>query len=58
MDDNHFIIRKGYTTVSKTFRLPVDLCEKLEKLAEENHISMNALILQCITYALEHLHKT
>ncbi len=54
-NENKFQIKKGYNTVTKTLRIPEPLAEKLEKLAAENQISMNQLILQCIEYALAHL---
>jgi len=50
-----FQIRKGYDTVSKTFRLPVDLSEKLSALAAQNKISFNQLVTQCLTYAVNSL---
>lgn len=43
--------------VNKTFRLPVDLVQKLERLARTEQISMSQLVLQCCNYALEHLDK-
>lgn len=51
-----FTIRKGYATVTKTFRIPIPLAEELEQLAAENNISMNDLVLQCIAFAMKHLH--
>lgn len=52
----HFQIKKGFATVTKTFRIPIPLAEELERLAAQNDISMNGLILQCIEFALNHLH--
>lgn len=48
-------IQKGYETVSKSFRLPVEMVNQLDKLAYENDISLNQLIIQCLNYALENL---
>ena len=48
-------IQKGYDSVSKSFRLPVELVEKLDKLAFENNISLNQLIIQCLTFAIDNL---
>ncbi len=48
-------IQKGYDTVSKAFRLPEKIIEKLEKLACENNLSLNQLVIQCLNYALENL---
>ncbi|MBD5142339.1 MAG: Arc family DNA-binding protein [Oscillospiraceae bacterium] len=47
-----FQIEKGYDKISKTFRLPVNLSEELERLANENNISVNSLVIQCLLYAL------
>ena len=43
--------------VNKTFRLPVDLIEKMEKLAQEKEVSLNNLVVQCCNYALENLEE-
>ena len=48
-------IPKGYDTVSKTFRLPVDLVEDMENLAAKNKISLNKLVTQCLQYAMENI---
>jgi predicted HicB family RNase H-like nuclease len=42
-------------TVNKTFRMPVDLVEKLSKVAQEKKVSLNYLIIQCCEYALKNL---
>jgi predicted HicB family RNase H-like nuclease len=52
-----FKIKRGYNSLSKTFRLPVELVEKLEQLATENNISLNQLIIQCLEYAMDNLGK-
>ncbi len=54
-EDAQFVIKKGYPSISKTFRLPINICNRLEELANENNLSLNALVVQCIMYALEHL---
>ncbi len=43
---------------NKTVRMPDSLIEKLEKLAGENDISFNQLVIQCCEYAIEHLNQT
>ena len=48
-------IQKGYNTVSKTFRLPEEMVENLDKLAFENNLSLNQLVIQCLNYALKNL---
>ena len=40
---------------NKTFRLPVELVRKMEKLAQNKGISLNNLIVQCCEYALENV---
>ncbi len=50
-------IQKGYDTVSKTFRLPDEMIEQLGKLAYENNLSLNQLVIQCLNFALENLDK-
>lgn len=42
---------------NKTIRMPDTLIERLEKLATENDISFNQLVIQCCEYALEHLNE-
>lgn len=53
-----FRVQKGYDSESKTFRLPVDMIRKLEKIAAENKISLNQLVVQCLSYALENLEES
>lgn len=48
-------IKKGYDTVSKTFRLPAEMVDQLEKLAYDNNLSLNQLIIQCLNFALDSL---
>ena len=42
---------------NKTFKLNKKLLEQMEKVCEENQISLNNLVARCIGYALEHLDK-
>ena len=42
---------------NKTFRMPVDLLEKLETIAQEQGISLNNLVVQCCEYAVLNLDK-
>jgi len=48
-------IPKGYDSVTKTFRLPEELVEKMEKLAALNKISLNKLVIQCLLYAMDNI---
>jgi len=50
-----FQIRKGYDSESKTFRLPIELIEKLGVLATQNKLSINQLVIQCLEYAVDNL---
>ena len=42
-------------TVNKTFRLPIELTKRLQKIAQEQGISMNNLVIQCCEYALNEM---
>ena len=42
-------------TASKTFKLPKELAEKLERVACENKLSQNQLTIQCLNYALNEI---
>lgn len=53
-----FKIQKGYDTISKTFRLPVEIVDKLDNLAFKNNLSLNQLVIQCLKYAIENLDET
>lgn len=50
-----FKIQKGYDSESKTFRLPIELIERLQTLATQNKISLNQLVVQCLNYAINSL---
>ena len=39
-------------TASKTFRLPINVVRKLERVACKNNLSQNRLAIQCLNYAL------
>lgn len=43
--------------INKTFRLPLNLVNQLEVVAQQEKISLNNLIVQCCRYALENLNK-
>ena len=40
---------------SKSLRLPIEMIEKVQKLADANNISFNKVITQCVDYALDNL---
>lgn len=50
-----FKIQKGYDSESKTFRLPIELVERLQTLANQNKISLNQLVVQCLNCAIDNL---
>lgn len=49
-----FVIKKQ-EMVNKTFRLPVDLVEQLQTIAQNQKISLNSLIKQCCDFAIKHM---
>jgi len=50
-----FKIKKDYIEYeNKSLRLPKDLIDKVQALANENNLSFNKVVIQCIEYALEH----
>ena len=48
-------IERGYESVNKTFRIPVNIIEQLERLAGENNTSVNKVVVQCLQYALDNI---
>lgn len=40
---------------NKTFRLPLELVEKLYTVAQNKGVSLNSLVRQCCEYALKNL---
>ena len=43
--------------INKTFRMPVELVQKLEVLAQQKSVSLNNLVVQCCEYALDNLEE-
>lgn len=41
--------------INKTFRMPVNLVEKLLTLAQKNGVSLNNIVKQCCEYALDNI---
>lgn len=41
--------------INKTFRLPLDLVQTMQTIAQNKKVSLNSLVQQCCEYALEHL---
>ena len=54
-----FAIKKDYVEYeNKSLRLPKDLIDKVQDLANENSLSFNKVVIQCIEYALDNMEKT
>lgn len=51
-----FKVKKEEFT-KKTFRMPNDLIEQLQSVAQEQSVSLNQLVIQCCQYALDNLEK-
>ena len=47
-----FVVKKNSEMTNKTFRLPVDLVERLTEVAKSQDVSVNNLVQQCCEYAL------
>lgn len=56
MSDKIFKIKKIQSS-NKTIRMPDDLIEKLQALADSNDISFNQLVVQCCEFALENMEE-
>ena len=52
MSDKIFKIKKPQSS-NKTIRMPDDLIDKIQALADINDISFNQLVVQCCEFALE-----
>ncbi len=44
--------------VNKTFRMPAELVERLNIVAQEQKVSLNNLVCQCCEYALSNMSET
>lgn len=45
-------------SVSKTFRLPIELVEGLYNIAQKNNLSLNQIVIQCLNYAFHEIDTT
>ena len=51
-----FELKKEYVEYeNKSLRLPKDLIIKVQQLANQNNMSFNKVIIQCIEYALDNM---
>ena len=44
--------------INKTFRLPIELVNQLETIAQNQNVSLNNLVIQCCEYAIENMDET
>lgn len=56
MSDKIFKIKKNQNS-NKTIRMPDDLIDKLQSLADSFDISFNQLVVQCCEFALENMEE-
>ena len=56
MSDKIFKIKKPQSS-NKTIRMPDDLIDKIQVLADSNDISFNQLVVQCCEFALESMEE-
>ena len=49
-----FRIKSEGANIARTVRFTEKLFEEMNRIATENEISFNALVLQCCRYALDH----
>ena len=54
MSEKSFKIKKSLSS-NKTIRMPDELINDLQKLADLNDISFNQVVVQCCEYALENM---
>lgn len=53
-----FTIKKNYVEYeNKSLRLPTDLITRVQKLANDNALSFNKIVIQCIEYALDNMEQ-
>jgi hypothetical protein len=51
-----FKLKKGAQACeNKTVRLPIEMIDEVQKLANENNLSFNSVIQQCVQYALDNM---
>lgn len=51
-------LEKGFESVNKTFRIPVNIVEQLDRLAGEYNTFTNKIVVQCLQYALDNLNTS
>jgi hypothetical protein len=53
-----FTVKKEEPTITKTFRFPKSLLDKLNRVAEANEVSPNNLLKQMAEYVLKEMDKS
>lgn len=51
-------LEKGFESVNKTFRIPVNIVEQFDRLAGEYNTSMNKIVVQCLQHTLDNLNTS
>lgn len=41
--------------VTKTFRIPTEICMRLDEIAQAHSTSVNKVVIQCLEYAFQNL---
>lgn len=57
MNAEHFSVKKQANS-NKTIRMPDDLICSLQRLADENNVSFNQVVVQCCRFALGHMKES
>lgn len=52
-----FIVKEKQESSNKTVRLPNDLIQRLEAVAQKKNLSFSGIIIQCCEYALGDLQE-
>ena len=48
-------IQENPETVSKTFRLPINVVRRLDRTAYINNLSLNQIVIQCLNFSLNEI---
>lgn len=53
-----FELKKEFSEYeNKSLRLPVELNKRIQELADENNMSFNKVVIQCIQFALDNMEE-
>ena len=50
-----FKVQKAEESVTRTFRLPKILLDKMSDIAQNENVSLNSFVVQCCQYAVENI---